>query len=235
MTEVTNSTDETRHIDVIRADAYALVVEAEPLAEVTEDNLHDASEVLARCAAVLKSAERLRVAMTKPLLDHKKYLDTIFKESVAPVQELSDRLRAAITRYNTERERVREEQERLARAVLAQRQREHEADRAKLAEAAGVPLDALPVEDLSRLRAPALETEVVTASGSVTARPVVKVHIANSNLVPRPWCVPDEKAITAFVRAAVKDEGIEAARRTVADIFAAGVTFEVEMVTVVNT
>jgi hypothetical protein len=236
MTDIQNSDVEARHIDVLKADAYALVTQTGGLTEVDESNLHDASEALARCAAVLKSAEKLRVSMTKPLLDHKKYLDTIFKDSVAPVQELSDRLRAAITKYNTQRERERRERERRALDVLAQREREREADRVKFAEAVGVPPEDIPVLDLTRsvVVAP-LETEVVTASGSITARPVVKVHISNSNLVPRPWCVPDEKAITAFVKAAVKDEGVETATRTVADIFGASVTFEVEMTTVVTT
>jgi hypothetical protein len=224
-----------QRIDDLKVEVGLVVAETAPLVEVDESNLHDASEALARCAAILKSAETMRVKMTKPLLDHKKFLDALIKESVAPVQEASDRLRAAISRYNTERERERERQERLARAALAERAKEQEAGRAKLAEAIGVPVEAIPVLDMTRaVVVPPLETEVVTASGSVTARPVVKVRIDNSNLVPRPWCVPDEKAITAFVKTAVKDEGIEVAKRTVLDIFGASVSFEVEMVTVVN-
>jgi hypothetical protein len=223
-------------VDGLNADAYELVTQAKPLVSIDEDNLHDASEALARCAALLKSAETMRVKMTKPLLDHKKFLDGVFKESVAPVQELSDRLRAAITKYNTQRERERRERERRALDVLAQREREREADRVKFAEAVGVPVEDIPVLDLTKsVVVEPLETEVVTASGHITARPVVKVRISNSNLVPRPWCVPDEKAITAFVKAAVKDEGVETATRTVADIFGASVTFEVEMTTVVTT
>ena len=236
MTDIKNSIVEATAIDTLKDEAFELVASSEPLVEVDENNLHDASEALARCAAVLKSAETLRVSMTKPLLDHKKYLDGIFKESVAPVQALSDRLRAAISRYNTERERRREEQERLARAAIAKRAKEQEGERARLAEAIGVAPEAIPVIDLTNaVVVPPLETEVVTASGSVTARPTIKVSVIDPDLVPRPWCVPDQKAIEGFVKAAVKDEGVEVARRTVADIFGRGVEFEVIMTTVVNT
>ena len=216
--------------------AEDIVFEVGDLGPVSESNLHSYSDMLARCAAVLKDSEKLRKALTKPHLDHKATIDRMVKERIAPVAELDRKLRAAITAYNTERERERQQQERLARAALAQRAREQEAERAAMAEAVGVPVEAIPVIDLNRaVVIEPLDTEVVTASGSVTARPVVKVHIENSNLVPRAWCVPDEKAITAFVKAAFKDEGAEKAKRTVADVFGPSVTFEVEMTTVVTT
>lgn len=236
MTKFDNDYAEGAEIDVLRTDAFALVAEAAPLVEVREDNLHDASEALARCAAILKDAEAMRVRMTKPLLDHKKFLDGVFKESVAPVQELSDKLRAAITRYNTEREREREEKERLARAELMRRAKAREAENARLAEAIGVEPGSIPTLDLTNaVIVPPIETEVVTASGRVTARPITRVRVVDPDKVPRPWCQPDQKAIEAFVRAAVKDGGIEEAKRTVREVFHGGVEVEIEMTTVVNT
>jgi len=232
--EYQSAENEAVHGLALRADD--IFYDAGELAVVTEENLHTYSDMLARCASVLKDSEKLRKALTKPLLDHKANIDRMVKERVAGVVELDRKLRAAIGAFNTERERVRAQQERLARAALAERAREQEADRARLAEAAGVPVEAIPVLDLTRaVVVEPLDTEVVTASGSVTARPVTKVTVVKDDLVPRPWCVPDVRAIEAFVKAAVKDEGLDGAQRTVREVFHGGVEVAVEMVTVVKT
>jgi len=226
----------TAEIIQLQAQVALTVTDAEGLVEIDDANIHDAGEVLARCAGILKNSEALRIRATKPILEAKKNVDAMFKEAVAPIQSLSDRLRQGITAFNTERERARQQQEALARAAIEKRAREQQADRARLAQAAGLPEDAIPVLDLSRaVIVPPLDTEVITASGRITARPVVKVYISDPDKVPRPWCIPDHKAIESFVKAAVKDGSIEEARRTISEVFWGGVGFEIEMTTVVNT
>lgn len=229
-----NTYEEAAQIDHLHAEALEVAEQAAPLVTVTEDNLHDASEALVRCTRILKDAEGLRVAMTKPLLDHKRYLDGLIKDRVAPVQDMADRLRAAITAFNTARERERQERERAARAVLAQRQHAAEGERARLAEAVGVQPEDIPVMDLTTAVVVApLDTEVVTASGTITSRAIVKVTVTDAEAVPRPWCVPDAKRIEAFVKAAVKDDP-DSAERTVREVFGGSVSFETVMTTVVS-
>ena len=98
-----------------------------------------------------------------------------------------------------------------------------------------MPVEDMPVMDLTTaVVVEPLETEVVTASGSITTRPVTKVAIAEPDRVPRQWCVPDVKAIEGFCKEAVKSAGLEEARRTISAAFNGAVEVTVELTTVVK-
>lgn len=227
--------DEAAVAEQVSAEVAVVVDEARELTIIHDQNVNEASELLAQCVRITKQAEKWRKELTKPLLDNKARIDAFFRELVKPASETEARLREAIAAYNTERERTRQEHERLARAELARREKERETERAQLAEAIGVDPAQMPGLDLAHaVVVPELDMMVTTESGSVSARPVTKVTVVEPDAVPRVWCVPDVKAIEAFVKAAVRDNPATATR-VVGEVFGGSVTFEVVMTTVVNT
>ena len=236
MTEAPYDLDsEAREVEKVSATSLVLAAEAEAVTIVTDRTLPEASELLARCNAHLKDAEALRKRLTKPLLDHKKFIDELFKESLAPVAEMEAKLRKAIADYHTERERERREREAEAREALRARAKEREADNARLAATIGVDPDVLaePHPDTWEVIVPENVRQVDTVAGSVTARPITRFEVTDPDLVPRPYCIPDEKAIRRFVDFMVKQFGWERAQEMLGEQLP-GVRVWQEMTTVVG-
>lgn len=230
-----NTVWEAQEVDAVAATSLVLAAEAEAVTIVTDRTLNDASELLARCNAHLKDAEALRKKLTKPLLDHKKFIDDLFKEKLAPVVDMEGKLRKAIGAYHTEKERERQEREAAAREALRERAKEREAENERLAKAIGVDPDVLagPHPDTWDVVVPENVRQVDTAAGTVSARPVMRFEVTDANLVPRAYCVPDEKAIRRYVDFAIRQFGWDRAL----EMFAAdlpGVRVWQEMTTVVG-
>lgn len=230
-----NTVWEAEQVDAMATTAVMLAAEAEAVPYVDDRTLSQASELLARCNAHLKDAEELRKQLTKPLLDHKKFIDSLFKEKLAPVVDMEGKLRKAIGAYHTEKERERQEREAAAREALRARAKEREAENERLAKAIGVDPETLagPHPDTWDVVVPENVRQVDTAAGSVSARPITRVAVEDANLVPRAYCVPDEKAIRRYVDFAVKQFGWDRAL----DMFAndlPGVRVWQEMTTVVG-
>jgi hypothetical protein len=235
LTTATNNEWESLQVAEVSAQAMVLAAEAESVAVVSDSNVSAASELLARCNAHLKDSEELRKRLTKPLLDHKKLIDSLFKEKLAPVVDMEAKLRRAIAAYHTEKEHERRRREIEAREALREAAKRREAENERLAQAIGVDPATLagPDPDTFAVVVPENVRRVDTAAGSVSARPVTRVAIEDANLVPRAYCTPDEKAIHRYVDFAVKQFGWDRAL----EIFAAdlpGVRVWREMTTVVG-
>ena len=226
---------DTGQVDALGEAALILVSDADDLMVVDEANVDEASEMLVRCTAYTRDAEELRKQLTKPLLDHKTFIDHLFKTKVKPVVELQTALRGAIGAFRTRQEEERREREREAREALAKADVERRKRDEELARAVGVDPDMMPTTTLADadIVVPPIESKVDVEGGSVTVRPVVKFEVTNANLVPRRFCVPDEKAIRKYVTGMVDAVGIDDAQATFARELQ-GVVVRVEMTTVVT-
>ena len=226
---------DTEQVEQLGEAALILVNDADDLLVVDEVNVDEASAMLVRCTAYARDAEELRKAITKPLLDHKTFIDHLFKTKVKPVVDLQTALRGAISAFRTRQENERRERERLAREALAAADIERRKRDEELAKAVGVDVDQMPTQSLAEadVVVPPIDAKVDVEGGSVTVRPVVKFDVTNPNLVPRRFCVPDEKAIRKYVVDMVEAVGIDGAQVVFAQELQ-GVAVRVEMTTVVT-
>lgn len=223
-------------VEALEAEATFVMTAAGAYGTVRPDNVQEASEALAQCTAYLKGAEKLRKALTQPLVDHKRFIDNLIKKRTEPVAETEQALRKAIGAYHTEQERQRQLEERKARQALEAANAAREAERRKLAEAVGVePEDFEPVlPGPTDVVVPARATTERTSSGTVGVRPVLRFEVEDAHAVPRSMCKPDEARIRDFVKA-IREASVD--WQTAASVYAErlpGVRVWEEMVPVVR-
>lgn len=152
----------------------------------------NASEMLARVAKMRKALEERRVYYTKPLLEHKKRIDDLFKRWTVPLEEIDRKIRQAITNYNAvveEERRKKEELERKKRELLEEIAAEEGRELPPPA-----PVEPLPIPKTVR-----------TSSGTVASRMVWDFEVEDEALVPREYLAVDTAKIRAAVRAGVRE------------------------------
>jgi len=226
-----NDPTDREAVDDLENAATLLVTAAKRVTIVDASNIDDASAMLVDCVTYHKRAEALRVKLTKPLLDHKRWIDALFKRKTQPVVELEESLREGISAYETARERERREAEAKMRREL---QAKAEVDRERKAKMLGHDVDDIDVPDYSQAEVmPKLVTDVKTSGGKVTTRPVPDVRVVDPDMVPREFCVVDKKRVRKFVDSILKTHSWEEARE-VFEHKLPGVKVDVKMTTVVN-
>lgn len=127
------------------------------------------------------------------------------KEKLEPVLAVENALRAKIGQYDLElkRKQLADEEELRRHALEAERKkREQEAAEAR---EQGKEILATAIESAPIVAPPIVVPRTVEAPTSTGAKVQPRVEyefrITNPNLVPREYCVPDEKAIRAVVKA----------------------------------
>jgi hypothetical protein len=232
----------TSDLDVIAQDVSLEVQqfldETADVLVVTEENAEQVAEQLVVFARIKRRAEEKRQELKAPILEAGRGIDAFFKALIKPADDAHARLKRANNEYETRKAREQAERDRAERERLERQQREQEEQRAKLAEAAGVPVEAMPVLDIgSAVVVPEPERARHVAGGSVSSRRKVVVTVAEplSPRIPRGLMVPDERAIRAFCERLLDEFGDDDGARRVEAIFGTAVTVEIEMTTVVNT
>lgn len=191
-------------------------VTAGPLKSAAEEG--QAAELISRGTIALKELDALRRKHTDPLNEQVKGINALFKVITEPCEALVgkngklDKLilafraqeKARIAREEAEARRRQEEAARAEAEAIsrAQQAKTEEARQAALAEAEA----ASAAQAVATIEAPAPMTKGVrTDSGSVREREVWTFKVMDAAMVPRSFCVPDEKAIRAAVAGGVRE------------------------------
>lgn len=193
---------ETKEVQGLRSEASGLLEMAESLT-VTAKTVGDASDILSCISSSKKKLEGQRVGLVKPLNDHVKFINSQFKEWMAPLNEADSAVRSKMLTYQQEQNRIAAE----ARAVDDERIRAEHAEQARLtaeAEESGEPIQMMqppvPAPDI-----PAMPDRTTRSTlGTTTVRKIWTYEITNESAIPREYLVVDEKKIRAVVKAGIR-------------------------------
>lgn len=191
-------------IDVSKAEtaikeAEIVLINAQAVIVKTPEQLQVAGDWRNRIKAKLKQLDTERKELTRPLDDVKakitdKYRPAIEKLDIA--YKLFDR---GITGYLEEQERIRREQQRKLEAEAEKKRLEAEAKAKEWADKGNDKKAEEWLDKAENVIAPVVP-EAPKAEG-ISTRKDWDFEIINPNEVPRDFCIPDEKAIRAFVKA----------------------------------
>lgn len=227
MTQTPTEKIETAEVLTIRTEGEGLAEMAWSLT-VTETTMGEASDLLGWIAGNKKKLEAQRVSLVKPLNDHVKFINGLFKDWAEPLESANEIVREKVLAYTREQariaaeaqavedERIRTEQARLAageervraeQARIAAEQARLEAE----AEAANAPPPP-PVAIVPPSPAPipaAPEKTTRSPLATTTVKKVWQYEVTDPDAVPREYLVIDQKKIAAVVRAGVRSiEGV---------------------------
>jgi hypothetical protein len=187
---------ETQEIQEITS---GVVKAAEKVVVDSNEGMLEATDILSWVSNAKKQVEDKRKFLVKPLNDHVKAINEMFKGYMAPLEQADGVLRKKVLIYRQEQERIRrEEEERLRKEAEAEQKRlEKQAKK----EGAAPPPPPPPV-------APSMPEQAKTVHsgmGSVSTKMVWDFEIVDEVKVPRNFMIVNEKAIRAAVKAGVRN------------------------------
>ena len=114
----------TKFVEEEASRAEELCVQAQNLNLVKKSDVDGASDWLKEIKKAEKALEDRRTSLVKPLNDHIKYINGLFKKPMGILTETEGHIKKAILDWNRrEQERIRKEQEAAMRKAEAQRKR----------------------------------------------------------------------------------------------------------------
>lgn len=169
---VVESTPESK-LDAIKKEVAVVTKSADKFLKVTSEATRaEASEFTVAVKRRITRIEELRVQFVKPLNDHVKNINAMFKAQSQPLEVIYDRVDSAIRNYSREQiMAARAEEERLAKLREKKNERREEA---------GKPIDLTPL--------PVVEVPsnvVAVDGGKVVTKMVWKYRVVDINKVPR--------------------------------------------------
>ena len=214
--------------------AIAAVSFAESLATVDDANYDYAGKIYRMLQSAEKEIEAQRTAAKRPIIDLGKLIDAAAQDWQGAIKPHRDRLGIAIAThdrklaeqraaYEAEQRRIREAEEAAERARLhAIAAEAQQAEDTKARELAADPVfgsmfDLPPVRNVDPYPTPAPVAipRATIAPPPVVAKSAVKVTVRkrlvihDASLVPREFCVPDERAILDAMRGGAMVPGCE--------------------------
>ena len=195
---------ETPEVLKLRTESEGLAELAESL-DVNQGTMDDVSDVLGWLASNKKRLEAQRVLLVKPLNDHVKFINGMFREWVEPLESADKVVRGKVIDYQREQNRIAAE----ARAAEDERIRTEQARIAEAAEAhAAAEPDAPPLPPAPPpVAAPVpMAPRRTTRSrlGTTTVKKVWQYEITDPEAVPREYWFIDERKIAGVVRAGIR-------------------------------
>jgi len=166
--------------------------------------------------------EKKRVLYTKPLLDHKKRIDSDFKQYMEPLDRASGLIRNSLLTWKKLQDKIRleaeatarrvheDEQKRIAEEVRVQHEKEQQERLAAALEKNEPPPAPVPVPVTLPLPAPIvapapMKTTRVEGGGGVTATKRWVFEITSEKDIPREYCIPDKGKIRRLVQAGIRE------------------------------
>ena len=219
MTQTQIENIETKEVLSIRTEGEGLAAMAWDLV-VTETTMGEANDLLGWIAGNNKRLEAQRVSLVKPLNDHVKFINGLFRDWMEPLKSANEIVRSKVLAYTREQtriaakaqavedERIRTEQARLAaeeervRAEHARLEAEAEAANAPPPPPLPPPVATMPPSPAPIPVAPQKTTRSPLAT--TTIKKIWRYEITDPGAVPREYLVVDEKKIAAVVRAGLR-------------------------------
>lgn len=174
----------------IVAEAFKLKQLATQALVSTPHEVEWATAVLGEIATWKAKAENLRVFFTKPLNEHLRRINDLFREVSAPLSEADNTLRIKLLAY---------------RATEQQREREARAQSALTEKSEEVPGEHFTPTPPPVPSMPSVPTTVHTPFGSATARKVWDFEVAEFASVPDSYLVLNTSAIRQAIRDGVRE------------------------------
>ena len=164
--------------------------------------------------SAINRLESFRKAIVGPLNDHVANINSIFKKISAPFLNNDQVIKQKRDIFIREQERIArieserlETQRRKEQAILDEQRRKEQEKLDKKALKTGVEAPVLaPVTILPPVPKVEVPKTTHTELGFSTVKKVMKFKVLNPDLVPREYCIPDEKKIGVLVRAKVLKE-----------------------------
>jgi len=181
----------------LRTQADGVVAAANVLVVANDKGMADATEMLSWIAGAKKRFEEKRKALVKPLNDHVKTINSMFKEYTAPLEAADSTLRGKVLNYRREQERIRQEEEERIRKLAEKEQARLEEQAAKKGAPPPPPMPIPQVQEQART--------VRGDLGTVSAKKVWDYEIVDERQIPPEFMMVNEKAIRAAVKAGVRN------------------------------
>ena len=164
---------ETKAIALVREESKGLAETARTLVISTSDEARYASEMLTYISSAQKKLEAQRVFLVKPLNDHVKDINNVFKEWKSPLDEADTTLRRKMLAWHVEEER----RAAAEREVLEQ-------------------LD-VPEEDMPDLPVRVVRSET---GGSTSVRKTWTYEVVDQKIVPKAYLMLDDGLINLAIK-----------------------------------
>lgn len=164
-----------------------------------QDDVVKATEFLGGIKNRIKKIEELRTLFVKPLNDHVKTINAMFKEQSAPLEQIESKVKRAISDYKLEEDRK-------ARAEEARLEKIRATANAKRKEKGVAPIET-PLATVDRS-----EQTVNTEAGRTTTKKVWKFRILDINKVPRQFlrCEVAHAEVIGAINSGVREiDGLE--------------------------
>lgn len=188
--------------------ARDIVAKTNAIKIVDTASLAIAQELQKECTAYAKSVEDKRTAITKPMNDFLKEVNSRAKTLVAPVEESKTAIKTKILAYNKEQARLAEEEaKKLREAQEAEEAKLRAEEEARLAELAKED-EAKAKQEAEKLEAERQAREAQNKQmASLSTAPKVKgltkrwtYKILDEDKVPRNFCSSDSKKINEAIK-----------------------------------
>lgn len=168
--------------------ALSILKDAENLEIQDKFGVEYGTALLADIARIKKGAEDRRNFFVRPLNQHVKMINDLFKRILAPIEKADQILRSKIMAHRQqEQQRIQEELEKEARR------------KAEL-EAEGYPASEMVI---AKVQDPP-KTVRVEGIGATTARKVWDFEIEDESQIPRPYLSVSEQAIRAAIKSGMR-------------------------------
>lgn len=214
-------------------DYLTLKSEVEALCRNIDGMVVDSPEAVSRITAdvnlgqkVANSVEKLRKLYKDPIVQVGKEIDSAFKVLSDPIEKSRTGASSKIQQYNAEQRRLADEKARAeqARAEAQRRIDEENAKRIREAEEAGIrtvdedgvieeefPVELVaPIPEVKIATPPPPIVKTITDTGSSQEKMIPKFKVADITKVPTNLLLVNEKAITAMLKAGVRQiSGLE--------------------------
>lgn len=201
-------------------EAQQVAVRAREYAIATAEDYAGAAGELSKIKAAQKRLDDMRKGMTKPLDETKKRIMDLFRRPADDLDTAERSIKGAMSTYNREQERIRQEQQRKADEA-ARKERERLAEQAAKAAQAGKAEKAAALEMRAEtVTAPVISRPTPKVAGIAT-RKVWKFRIVNPTLVPEQYKTIDERKIGGVVRSLGADANIPGVEVYQDDVIAA--------------
>lgn len=158
----------------------------------TAEDLKPATDDLSIIAKVKKALEEKRREYLKPLQDHVKEINEVFKILMQPIEQADRVTRSKILAFQAEQDRIRREQEEINRLRLEAAQKEATLKDGEITES----VDLVEVS-------PEAPKRVSTEMGTVGQRMIRKWEPVDMSQVPEEYKILDSAKITKVVKAGI--------------------------------
>lgn len=168
---------------------------------ITNDaSYREAADDLKLIKSAAKKLEAARDGEVRPLNERVREINAFFGGPSTQLQEAERVIKRAIAAYADEQDRIRREAQRKLDVAAAKERERLEALEAKALAAGRLDKAEQLAERAAAVVAPVAAQEAPRISG-ISTRESWQHEVENAALVPREYCVPDDKKIGAIVRA----------------------------------